>query len=137
MKLASNVARCASILGLLASCSACEFESYLDGVVRAPGENCAATDEEPVPGANVQLTCPPGSAAKVIDGARPITSDEKGQFEITVMGLDALPTCRLRVQRDGYTPFEGPLSELGLRKDPTERGRVFVTLRLQRSSAAR
>lgn len=137
MTLAPNVPRFASVLGLLASCSACEFESYLDGVVRAPSEKCAAADEEPVPRASIQLTCPPGSAAKVLDGGRPVTSDDKGQFEITVTGLDALPACRLRVQRDGYTPFEGQLSELGPRKDPTERGRVFVTLRLQRSSPAR
>jgi hypothetical protein len=94
-------------------------------------------DEEPVPGATVELTCPAGSSAKVVGDGRPVNSDERGQFEITVVGLDALSTCRIGVRRDGYRAFEASLSELELRKDPTERGRVFVTLRLQRLSADR
>jgi hypothetical protein len=136
VKLGSSSSRFASILGLVASCAACEFESYLDGVVRSPAEKCAAADEELVPAANVQLTCPAGSAARVIDAGRPVISNEKGEFEITVAGLDALGTCRVRVQRDGYKPLEASLAELGLRKDRTLYGRRFVTLRLQRSSAA-
>jgi hypothetical protein len=136
VKPVSSPWRFASILGLVTSCSACEFESYLDGVVRSPAEKCGAADEELLPGANVQLTCPAGSPARVTGADRQVLSNEKGEFEVTVVGLDALGICRVRVQRDGYKPLDASLSELGLRRDPTLHGRLFVTLRLQRSSAA-
>jgi hypothetical protein len=119
----------------MASCFACEFESYLDGTIRSPGEKCAPTDEESVPGANVELLCPPGSRVPTGE-TRPATSDDGGQFEITVVHLDEVSACRLRVRRDGYLPFDESVAELGLRKDPRFYGRMFVKLRLQRSPAA-
>jgi hypothetical protein len=113
--------------------AACDPISTLHGVVHTPIEGCPARTDQAVVDAEVLLLCHDLDERSA--EPNPSRSDGKGEFLFAMASFDVFSkTCRVRVKKDGYEPFEASLSESNYRVGPEVRY-VHIDVPLRRSSS--
>jgi hypothetical protein len=101
--------------------------------VQTPTENCLTRASQAVVDAEVRLTCQDLQERSA--EPNPSRSDETGAFEFNMASFDIFSkSCRVRITKEGYQPFEARLAELNYRAGPEART-VHVEVSLRRGSS--
>jgi hypothetical protein len=112
---------------------ACDPISTLHGIVQTPTDGCPTRTSQAVVDAEVRLICQ--NLQERSAEPNPARSDDRGEFEFHMASFDEFSkSCRVRVTKEGYQPFEASLAELKVSAGPVART-VHVDVLMRRGSS--